>query len=352
MASLIRWSADHSILPNVETLKLLEQLGNKTRALLFFQSNRNYYRVVVENQRASISMIEATVGDVDRLVDQRLDGLFRRQADLGQRLDQLLLSGLDDFLASPAKDQGALLIVPDGALHRLPFAALVAGGSFLVELTPLVTTPSLSTWLSLKERSGGLDSGPVVLGDPGTDLPRAREEARFVAKKLGVAATLGDSVNSGAFRRAKEASVLHLAMHSAVDAAGAYFELSDGKLRPGDVLRLAPAPQLAVLASCASGRESGKGVWSSLAASFLTAGSRSVVSALFSVDDERTSELIQSFYVHLQDGPDGSSLSQALARAQREAIGKGWAPADWAPFAVLGADSRWRSLGPLRGTES
>jgi CHAT domain-containing protein len=89
-----------------------------------------------------------------------------------------------------------------------------------------------------------------------------------------------------------------------------------------------------VLASCASGARPGRQMWGSLGASFLAAGSRSVLASLWSVEDAPTRELILRFYSE-GGAPDPAG---ALARAQRVAIGRGLSPKIWAPFVLLGSD--------------
>src|SRR4030095_12136193 len=103
---------------------------------------------------------------------------------------------------------------------------------------------------------------------------------------------------------------------------------------PGEIVAGRIGPRLVVLASCASGVRPWRQMWGSLGASFLAAGSRSVLASLWSVEDEQTRDLILRFYA--EGGV--SDPAGALARAQRVAIGRGQSPQYWAPFVLFGSD--------------
>jgi CHAT domain-containing protein len=77
-----------------------------------------------------------------------------------------------------------------------------------------------------------------------------------------------------------------------------------------------------------------------LARSFLTAGAKSVVASLWSVDDRSTATLMESFYTHLAQG---STVSYALRQAQLDFIktyGEKAKPYLWAGFEVIGDGTR------------
>ena len=74
-----------------------------------------------------------------------------------------------------------------------------------------------------------------------------------------------------------------------------------------------------------------------IARAFLGAGARSVLVALWSIDDEATMEFMRSFYQHLKDGNSASvSLNRAM-KCLRESEDFN-APRFWAPFVLIGDD--------------
>jgi CHAT domain-containing protein/tetratricopeptide (TPR) repeat protein len=111
--------------------------------------------------------------------------------------------------------------------------------------------------------------------------------------------------------------------------------VNDGFLRLPEVTFLKLNADLVVLSACETGkgvRSRGEGV-SGLARAFLYAGSKGVVCSLWSVDDERTAELMADLYRGLKGG---WPTAEALRAAQLRMIAQGRAPFYWAPFVLMG----------------
>jgi len=77
---------------------------------------------------------------------------------------------------------------------------------------------------------------------------------------------------------------------------------------------------------------SGEGVIG-LGRAFASAGAKSLVLSLWSVDDEATKNLMVSFYKHLMEG---KPKNMALREAKLELIEDGKSPIYWAPFVQYG----------------
>jgi CHAT domain-containing protein/tetratricopeptide (TPR) repeat protein len=111
--------------------------------------------------------------------------------------------------------------------------------------------------------------------------------------------------------------------------------LNDGFLRLDEVTRLRLNADLVVLSACRTGQGrlySGEGV-TGLARAFLYAGSRGVVSSLWSVDDRETASLMTSLYAQLQHGRE---VADALRLVKLQMISAGKPPLYWAPFILMG----------------
>jgi CHAT domain-containing protein len=110
---------------------------------------------------------------------------------------------------------------------------------------------------------------------------------------------------------------------------------NDGFLTLEEVTHLRLNADLVVLSACETGKgdlKPAEGVMG-LARAFLHAGSRGVVCSLWSVDDERTSTLMQALYGKLKEG---KPAAEALALARRQLIAQEQAPFYWAPFILIG----------------
>ncbi|MFP2902893.1 CHAT domain-containing protein, partial [Corallococcus sp. 4LFB] len=253
-----------------------------------------------------------------------------------------------------------LLLVPDGPLHDLPFAALRerADGPPLMARYELARVPSASLLHYWREQPAQPPEGEaLVLADPDRSdtlqgakvatarggvfletaslgaLPEARREGRTVSEALEDTSVkprllVGAEASEQALKASRwdAVRILHVAAHAVVDvespersalvlAPGAAGE--DGLLQPREITELRLRDALVVLSSCrgASGALlAGEGVLS-LARAFFESGARAVVASLWPMRDAEAAELLERYYRHLAAG----RARRRAARRQREA---------------------------------
>ncbi len=307
--------------------EVLAALGDR-HLLIYFESRDRVWLLTVHGGKIR-AWPAAEVAAVHRLVRRLVADPEDRS--VAAHLGDLLLP--EGALPPPP---ATLYLVADGELGRLPFAAVRRAGRYLVEDHPIVYVPSLNALVASEGRAADADGPPVVIGNPRGDLPAAALEARQVADRLAVPARVAELADWQQLRRAARARLLHLATHTGLDSRGPWLRLADGEVTAGTLVSEGIGPRLAVLAGCASGARRGKGMWGSLGAGFLAAGSRAVVAALWSVEDRATRDFVRRFY--RQGGAVRPAC--ALARTQRALIADG-APAEaWAPFVLFGSELR------------
>jgi CHAT domain-containing protein len=103
--------------------------------------------------------------------------------------------------------------------------------------------------------------------------------------------------------------------------------------------------QLVVLSACNTGRgdvKLGEGVYG-LRRAFLVAGAQTLVTSLWKVNDETTSQLMDGYYRHLLAG---QGRTTALHEAMKQLRRKEPHPHFWAPFTALGLDAPLQGLAP------
>jgi tetratricopeptide (TPR) repeat protein len=305
--------------------QLVDKVGAGT-ALVYFQADGHLWMLRIAQGRITISAL-GTLRELGALVDRFISR--PDDADAAARLGALLLpTGV-----LPADGQ-AIRIVPDGALRGVPFAALRVEGRYIVERHPVAYLPTVSA-LALPPETRAAPRGPaVVIGDPRGDLPGARQEAREVAARLGVAPTLGADATRASLERASHAMLLHIATHTWLAPGGPWLALADQPLNASAVIGMGVRPRLAVLASCSGAMSRGKGYWGSWATAFLASGAHAVVTSLWSVDDAASRDFIVRFY----DRGGAAQPVDALARVQRDSIAAGQPPSAWAPFVFVGSE--------------
>ncbi|NCC32649.1 MAG: CHAT domain-containing protein, partial [Chloroflexia bacterium] len=238
-----------------------------------------------------------------------------------------------------------LALIPHGPLHYLPFAALSDGERYLGEQFTLSLLPSASVLPFIQANQGRPLSAPLVLGNPDGSLPAATREAQTIAKLFGTEPLLGAAASKQALHeRVAEAGILHLAAHGSYNPVAPLLShlalapdgAASGNLEAGEVYSLdLRQSSLVVLSACESnlGAQSAGDELVGLTRAFFFAGTPTVVSSLWRVDDAASALLMERFYTHVRAGV---GKAQALQQAQADVRVQYPAPYYWAGFVLSG----------------
>ena len=341
---------------------------------------------------------------VDQTALGEMVGSFRGRIQAGRgggRLEALrpLAVRLAEALVAPVAGRLAeaerVVVLPIGALHLLPFAALAGSdataGRWLVEDRPVSVVASATVLAELvKQRRARSAVRVAAFGDPdyGQDDPAAFGEAPtrgseppggrlapLPATRLEVAILAGtfpdtaaiwlgaDATESRVRALDKRWTIVHFATHGLVDERfplDSALALSvprdrasgedDGRLQAWEIFeQVRLDADLVTLSACSTalGQDvAGEGILG-LTRAFQYAGARSVLASLWSVADLSTAAFMRSFYGALKAG---QTKDVALQTAQldlihgRAALGDGassagqdWShPFHWAAFELIG----------------
>lgn len=260
----------------------------------------------------------------------------------------LLAHHLYELVFKPISDKFELpediILIPDGILNYLPFECLLTekmgdsdrfkshpyllrkhkinyafSASMFLELNLRKLRPAKKQLLSVAPT---FKNNAFGLNELRYNIP----EAEFVSELWGGDLLKNEEANLPDFlERAADYRVLLFATHGEANArAGEYSWLAftylpdtiDNDLLYAKALYERPmSASLVVLSACETGigeYRQGEGVLS-LARGFFYAGAQSIIPTLWSVDDARNSEIIQSFFTHLDDG---KTVSSALHSAK------------------------------------
>jgi CHAT domain-containing protein len=276
-----------------------------------------------------------------------------------------------------------LLIIPDGPLNGVPFAALAIPGSraeLLVDRYVIGFAPSLAIALRPARHVGGHPTQVAVISDPvyapddrrfqlasaGPDgiyrgqrpaspdnltrLPYSALEARAVENAF----TERDTIQLTGFDATSQRvlalppgdlAVLHFATHAIArrdspEQSALYLssyrpdgsQRVDSRLTARDIARRGLHANLVVLSGCSTGNGGelrGEGVLG-LTYGFLANGSRSVVAALWPIEDATTARFMSEFYrAYRSSGRAADALRTAQLRTR-----DGTATAVWSSFVV------------------
>ena len=280
--------------------------------------------------------------------------------------EQLLrqpLAAMQQLPGGSDPDNARLVIIPDGPMHGLPFAALRdTNGQYLIQKTIVSVDASATLYVFSLLRDRALaatkDDTALLVGNPAFDkttglpnLPAAGAEVDDLRALYPRGESLrdGDATIERFFAAASNSTIIHFAGHAVTNAERprdsellfANIGLKHGHLTAAELLKDAKLDRtrLVVLAACSSagGAPVGPDGLAPLVRPFVAAGVPAVVGSLWNVGDATSAELLLTFHQHFHDGLDAAS---ALRKAQLSALREGGIgirqPFTWAAFQVIG----------------
>ncbi len=308
----------------------------------------------------------------------------RAFADTSRALYRNLVAPAEGMLAGATR----VLIVPDGPLQILPFAALLRDKNhYLIEWKPIHTAVSVTVYAELKSTTAATEpSGDqlTAFGDPKyppadsvqttaahnlelrsaiergntlTPLPFSRDEVNSIASLFPYHSQVflgDDATEQNAKNVSKGTRYLHFATHAILDdrfplnsalVLTIPDHLSEGQenglLQAWEIFEQVHLnADLVTLSACKTGlgkEVKGEGLIG-LTRAFQYAGAHSVLASLWSIPDVSTAEFMKRFYGHLKEG---RGKDQALQQAQIDFLHlrRFSRPLYWAAFFI---DGDWR----------
>lgn len=284
----------------------------------------------------------------DEEEQEKLQSYEEKRKDALTRLYQILCPRLQERTGG-----SQVVIVSDGPVHLIPFAALIdENGHYLAESLQVRHVPSLATAKLIMEHRVELKGGtsPLIVGDPAIPkrrLPCAKEEALMISKLLGVEPLIGENATKEKVLQSLEkAKLIHIAAHGDMERGeillasnpGSKGEKKDYMLMLSDLEGKPLRASLVVLSCChsAKGEVKADGIIG-IARAFIGAGARSVLVALWAISDEGTLYFMNAFYQHFSRGLKASECLNKAMEVMRNST-KFCDPHFWAPFILIGDD--------------
>ncbi|MBK8562958.1 MAG: CHAT domain-containing protein [Saprospiraceae bacterium] len=359
-----------------------ERLPSENTALVeFMLGPQNGYVFFLTKKELSVFLVKdkaALASGIERLrqlltVPPTSERFATDYKDFTLHAQALYSSLLKEGLAQLPKDVKRLVIIPDDVLNYLPFEVLLtqpAPGkpsfspkqlSYLFEdyaisyhysATLLANAQNGRT--KLKGETAFLGYAPsfgegiasnsrACVGNQLSNLTCNGKEVTAIFDMLKGRAVLSDAASTKAFLLdAPQYGILHLATHACIDETSPGLNkifFTDGYLSQLELDQLNLNAALTVLSACNTGTgklQHGEGVMS-MARSFLLAGSASVLTSLWAVDDCTTADLMLAYYRELKDGePKDVALQQARVAYLANADMERSHPYYWAAFVQFG----------------
>lgn len=360
--------ARESITHPVKLTELQQSLGPQTLLVEYVLAEPASYVLAITHdsvqhyQLASKQQIETDAKLYRKEIRQQ-----KEDKTLAQRLYRELLQPIPD-----AASKANLIVIPDGALHLVPFAALQDSNGYLLTSHTVDVNPSATVFYLLHQQATTpekvslpyvgvaawtqpADTRNVVLrsitGPKRSELvalPDSKQEVETIAQDLPRPSTIleGPEATETQFKSLPldSTQVIHLALHGyadldypdrsalmfAPDPTGA----NDGMLQVREIREMRLNSKLVTLSACDTGvGPVGETGVVNLVNAFIGAGAHSVVSTLWELADQPTSRLMKTFYAGLAEH---ESKGEALRNAQLELLKDDLPPYYWASFQLVG----------------
>jgi CHAT domain-containing protein len=342
-------------------LMRLPGIPSRTALISYFLGKDRLHVWVARQGTLAVESVDVRGADVERTVARMRQSL---EMGRGHSEDEALFE-LYRILIAPVRarlsETDALVIVPDGALWLVPYAALrPRDGRRLIEDFSVSLASSLATGTEESLPQPSREARVVVVaasaatdvdGQPLPALPATVHEARDIERLYGDVQVIGPDGLSrkDIFGAMGRADIFHFAGHSVVDTANAARSRLLVSRDPtqaifsSDVARLRTLPLLVILASCesAAGRPSHTEGLASLAAAFLASGARAVVANQWRVSDQASRRLSREFHAAIRQGASPrDALRQAQLAMLRDPSAAVSAAQSWAGTVVFGGRTR------------
>jgi CHAT domain-containing protein/Tfp pilus assembly protein PilF len=303
--------------------------------------------------RESMRAVSLKIGNVE---------LTRRISEFRQVITSRTRSGdlqhlaqdLYRTLVAPAFPAGfprEILIVPHGPLNYLPFQTLMpAPGRYLIQDAPIYYYSSASLMQFTRAKTAGGAPSPFAIGnpdlrDPTLNLRYAEREVRAIASLFpgAILVTRGEATETRAREHGGQHAILHFATHAELDGEdplGSALRLApspgeDGRLEVQEIFALDLNASLVVLSACetALGELKRGDEITGLTRAFIYAGTPSIITTLWKVNDRASYELMREFYRNLKAG---HNKAEALRQAQLTTLERYPHPYYWAAYQLTG----------------
>ena len=346
---------EQASLMNVEplTLKQVQEILEPGVTMLeYFVISEAVLLWVVEKDRLRFVYIPIDRSDLVSKVTALRESVYqmgeKEKFDaLSQELYKLLIE-----LALPHVRGKELLIIPNEVLHYLPFQALLSSqGKYLIQDHPIyyLSSASLMQFTKEKRRASRDDEKTLALGNPSLgdeayNLRFAEREVREIVKDYPKSTVFvkEQATKSNAISLSPQNDILHFAVHAEFNQQNPMNSAlllakdgnDDGRLKVGEIFSLNLKADMVVLSACETGlgkNNSGDEIIG-LTRAFIYAGTPSVITTLWKVNDRASYELMREFYANLKT----LKKSEALRQAQLKIMKEFPQPFFWAAYQLTG----------------
>lgn len=315
---------------------------SKDQNVIYFQNGlESVYSVFISNGIFE-GRVVSNIDDLNLILGKYIPQLHDKSNVFDKLLSQELFKKLIPYeIAFDAN----ILVIPEEQLNYLPFESLILpNGKYLLEKTSISYTSSLSLYQYLEKRKTNQVKTIQIISPDYKEMQmndrlnsstkgvmtfnylfHSKKEVEAISRMLPTSIADGIDIDKALIiDQITTANSIHFTGHAVMIPGKdqlSFLALESDVSNMENILTMAEISKLDINAemifmnACNTGNGSfleGEGVYD-LSRAFLTAGSKSVISSMWEIDDQSSSEITTSFYEQIRKG---KSKSNALRLAK------------------------------------
>ncbi len=351
----------------IELSKLQQKLvKDSSQIISYFYGNTDLYRLVLEHNSCQLTAIKLNFEQPLEQFVAQLTQLETSKEDLEkacQQYQKIAYQIRQQLL--PERLLPRVHIIPDGKLHYLPFEATTNSLKnnptgfhqldYLVKKTAISYAYSATTFFAQQYEHTNKKQAAVAAFAPDyrpdgklPNLPHATQELHYLQTHFAGDFYTKRQATKRCFEQLQAPyGLVHLALHGQASIndyskpASLYFSDWDSDtsiLVASQIIACPLQTDMLTLSACQTGIgewKAGEGVLS-LARNFMAVGVPTVLTTLWQVNDQSSSELLQNFYQHIDTQDKATALRLAKCQYLDEASAFRSHPYFWSGYILLG----------------
>lgn len=326
--------------------KLLDQ---NTTLFSYYITSKTLYIWAINKDRVHLEKVKITKEEAAQMVFSFNSAIAAKNYDktesLSEKVYNMFLKPVIPFVTGDH-----IGIIPHGSLYYLPFAAMSYKGQYLVDAFSIFYLPSAGVlkYVLKKQPAEGLNMLAFInpdSKDKKLELPYFVTEVDSIRNIFPQANIIlkGEATKAKVTSIASSYDVLHFATNCVfVEDAPLKSGIlltpgvkDDGRLTTDEIFKLHFKGRAIIMSACRTNpvpSSTGAEV-AGLNRAFLYAGSPSVISTLWNIEDKSKAVFMDLFYINLGKN---ESIADSLRITQNEMIRLGYPPFEWAAFILTG----------------
>lgn len=353
-------------------LSLLQQKLKAEQSILNYFYGKNYiYIFNIQTKQTQLQQVGLEFKEDIEQFSKYLLSLEESKLKLSsscQQFDQAAFALYQTLIPQPSSKE--LLIIPDGQLSYLPFETLTTQLfpeasayhqlHYALHQHTISYAYSATSYYYQQYQHQNQKSSQILGFAPSYQnhlklaaLKASTQEVAFLEKEFSGAYYYAKNASKKTFQeQSKHFGILHLASHGYADnhelqQAKLFFAQEENDsfattLHPHEIVQLPLQADFVVLSACKTAIgywQEGEGIMS-LARDFMYAGVPSILTTLWQINDQSSSQIIQDFYQELQSLPKHQALQVAKQRYLEKASAFGAHPYFWSGYILVGNTNR------------